>query len=168
MDLVAGLIMTAIPDAAPPLLNVDIEGLARPIYRVYPLVDHIADKVCAIYQMHTTADGIPIASSRIKDFVDLAIIAATQRINALALRTALLSETARNNLTVPNHFAVPNESLWMPGYEKLASESGVLAGHRTYEAGRQLVAEFLNPIFDDAAIGTWQPNGQTWQTDLFQ
>ena len=162
VDVVAGLAMTGEPDETPPLLSMDINGLRQPHYRVYPLADHIADKVCAIYKTHSTSDGTLIASSRIKDFVDLAIIATTQSVDAASLRRALVSELARNHLAMPEHFAVPDEARWAPGYEHIANSTPALTAYRTYDQGRGLVAQLLDPILNNTAHSTWQPQNQTW------
>src|SRR5439155_14489475 len=65
LDLVAeGVQMTGAPDRVPALAAVAIAGLEQPGYRVYPIVDHIADKVCAILERRG-ADQRP--STRYKD-----------------------------------------------------------------------------------------------------
>lgn len=68
IDMVSdGIVMTGEPDEVLPLTVVADE---RTVWRTYPLVDHVADKVCAIIERH---DGRP--STRYKDLVDLAAIA---------------------------------------------------------------------------------------------
>jgi hypothetical protein len=52
VDLVAGIHMTAPPDDVAPLVPIDVPGLPRSGYRAYPVPDHIADKVCAIFEVH--------------------------------------------------------------------------------------------------------------------
>ncbi len=161
VDVVAGLTMTGKPDEAPPLVSVDIEGLTQTVYRVYPLADHIADKVCAIYRTHTTAEGHVIASSRIKDFVDLALIALT--VDAAALQQALSSELARNHLPIPDHFAVPDIDLWASGYEHMAARAPDLANCRSYDQGHDLVTRLLDPAFTNEAHSRWKPETEEWQ-----
>jgi hypothetical protein len=55
----------------------EIEGLIRPRYRVFPVADHLADKLCATIGSYPRT-GQPASSSRVKDLVDIAIIAGTQ------------------------------------------------------------------------------------------
>jgi hypothetical protein len=62
-DLVANLTMTAAPDDVSALVDIDL-GLPQPMYRAYPIVDHIADKVCAMLETHPRTVGEPIASTR--------------------------------------------------------------------------------------------------------
>jgi hypothetical protein len=90
-DLVTNLTMTATPDDVPALVEIDL-GLLQPRYRAYPVVDHIADKVCAMLKTHLRAGGDPIASTRYRDLVDLATFARTSEIDGAALSKALRSE----------------------------------------------------------------------------
>ena len=51
IDIVAeGVRMTGAPDHVPALAAVAIPGLEQPGYRAYPIVDHVADKTCAILE----------------------------------------------------------------------------------------------------------------------
>ena len=63
IDVVVGTAMTGAPELAPPLVPVDIPGLARPSYRLFPLADHIADKLCAIVEVHDQG-GVARPSTR--------------------------------------------------------------------------------------------------------
>lgn len=75
VDVVAGHVMTALPEVVPPLLMVEILGLLRVDYQAYPLVDHVADEVSACLETHARASGAASVSSRYKDLVDLVLIA---------------------------------------------------------------------------------------------
>lgn len=77
IDVVVGTAMTGTPDIVPPLTPLEIDGLVRPPYRVFPIVDHLADKLCAILGTYTRG-GQPTNSTQVKDLVDIAIIATTQ------------------------------------------------------------------------------------------
>lgn len=68
VDLVANLSMTGQPEDVSPLIDVDL-GLRQPLYRAYPVVDHIADKVFAMLRDL----GGQIASTRYRDLADLAL-----------------------------------------------------------------------------------------------
>lgn len=52
VDLVADLVMTGMPDVVSPLVPLEMPGLVVSSYSAYPLVDHVADKVCALFEMH--------------------------------------------------------------------------------------------------------------------
>lgn len=72
IDVVVGTVMTGRPDVVPPWAPLDIEGLVRPSYRVFPVADHLADKLCATVGVYARAEQ-PASSSRVKDLVDIAI-----------------------------------------------------------------------------------------------
>ena len=72
VDLVgADLHMTGEPKEMPALTRVAMPDVEQHGYRVYPLVDHVADKVAAIIERHGEGDH---ASTRFKDLVDLVAI----------------------------------------------------------------------------------------------
>ena len=53
IDIVAdGILMSAEPEVVQPLTSVSATEQERAPWRVYPLVDHVADKVCAILERH--------------------------------------------------------------------------------------------------------------------
>lgn len=86
VDLVTGSLLTVEPEPAS-LPGIDIPGLVTPTLRLYPLVDHIADKLCAI-QAGYGADGSR-PSSRVKDLVDLVVFARREDVDGdKQLRTA--------------------------------------------------------------------------------
>jgi hypothetical protein len=69
--------------------------LRRPLitfpYRLYPVADQIADKVCATVDTHYPG-GKP--SSRVKDLVDLVVIAHTQTVHLDELQAAIDAKRA--------------------------------------------------------------------------
>jgi hypothetical protein len=160
-DLVAGQSMTAAPEAVPPLVAVEIPGLLRVDYRAYPLVDHVADKVCACLETHMRAGGTVTASSRYKDLVDLVLIARTQRPVAAELRRALLSETGRRGIGVPVEFVAPGP-LWPAGYEAKVAEVPGLGELGRFPAALALVKRMLDPVLVGTAVGQWDPERAAW------
>jgi Nucleotidyl transferase AbiEii toxin, Type IV TA system len=160
-DLVAGQSMTALPEAVPPLVAVEIPGLLRVDYRAYPLVDHIADKVAAGLETHVRAGGAVTVSSRYKDLVDLVLIARTQRPVAAQLRRALLSETGRRGVGVPVEFLMPGP-LWPAGYEAKATEVPQLGELGRFPAALALVKRMLDPVLAGTAVGRWDPERAAW------
>ena len=80
-------------------------------YGAYPLVDHVADKACAIFERHGTA-GTP--SLRCRDVVDLVAIVLAAPVEADPQLTALRSEAQRRGLQLPGRFAVPDRDSGNP------------------------------------------------------
>jgi hypothetical protein len=72
-----------------------------PAFRLYPLVDQIADKVTAMYETHS--HGEP--SNRYRDLVDLALLIGAEAMDAALLHAALRSreKNARNPVVLPPH-----------------------------------------------------------------
>jgi hypothetical protein len=95
-------------------------------YRAYPLVDHVADKVCAIFERHGATEAL---STRYKDLVDLVAIVLAASVEAEAQIAALQSEAERRRLQLPECFTVPERGLWEPGYAAAAGR-GCLPGGR--------------------------------------
>ncbi|HET9678141.1 MAG TPA: nucleotidyl transferase AbiEii/AbiGii toxin family protein, partial [Solirubrobacterales bacterium] len=90
VDLVGAEVrMTGIPDETPPLARVSILDGAQRGYSVYPLVDHIADKVAATFDRYGAARA---PSTRYKDLVDLVALAKGVSVEATVQMKALDSE----------------------------------------------------------------------------
>ena len=155
IDLVVVSNMTAEPETVDPIQPVEVPGLSTARYRVYPLVDHIADKHAA---MLDTYRGRP--STRYRDLVDLAIIAETQVVSADALRTALLSEYAFRGLPTPTAVTLPSPD-WERGYAQAARQAAHLE-HTTARGAAELVGRLINPVLAGEHHGTWDPTSSEW------
>lgn len=164
VDIVAGLTMTGDADLVPPLVSVNIPGLARPWYRVYPIVDHIADKVSACLETRTRASGQLVVSTRYKDLVDLVLIAQTQTLEARPLRIAILSQAARRGLPAPGEFSVPDAN-WASGYAAKSREVSGLDGYRDLASAVRLIKRMLDPVLTGEAVGQWDPGLLRWTGD---
>lgn len=93
VDLAVGAGITGDVTTADPATTLDLPRLVRHQYRLYPVVDQIADKVCA-----TMATYGERTSSREKDLVDLVVFAATHDIDGTALRIAIATEGRRRQM----------------------------------------------------------------------
>jgi hypothetical protein len=105
--------MTGEPEPVPPLARVLIPDVEQHNYRAYPLVDHIADKVAAMFERYGNA-GAP--STRYRDLVDLVAIVVAAQVDAEPQLAALRSEASRRGLRLPTRFDVPDRRRWEPGY----------------------------------------------------
>jgi hypothetical protein len=158
VDLVTGVIITGHPEEAEPLLPLVIPGLVRPRYRLYPLVDSVADKVMAIVEPH---QGRP--STRFRDLVDLVLIAHTQQVQADDLATALASERLRRDLPRRREFAVPDETLWRAGYRTVAADAPGIA-EKTLDEALPLAKLFVDPVLaGEVTGGIWDPVTLAWR-----
>jgi hypothetical protein len=158
VDIVAdGVVMTGEPDTVPPLTAVEIGDQRRTPWRAYPLVDHVADKVCAILERH---DGRP--STRFKDLIDLVAITQRSSVPADLQMQALAKEAKRRLLVLPESFDVPDRALWGPGYKSEAKRTVGLQAV-DLDAALSLVRPFLDQLLTGSAKGKWSPETQRWQ-----
>ncbi len=125
--------------------------------RTLPFEQHVAEKVHAYTRAY--AGGQP--SSRVKDLVDLVLIASLFPFRADRLRGAIhVTFGARSTHPLPATLPPPPAE-WGPAYRKLAVELGL---QPEVAIGYQRAAAFLNPILGGAAgdAARWDPPGQTW------
>ena len=150
--------MTGDPEDVPPLARVVMPDVEQHGYRAYPLVDHVADKACAIFERHGAA-GTP--STRYRDLVDLVAIVLAASVEAEPQLSALRSEAHRRGLQLPGRFAVPDRGLWQRGYAAEAGRS-LLPLARTLDEAIATVTPFLDPLLDGTAHGRWDSQNARW------
>ncbi|KQY58962.1 hypothetical protein ASD11_04910 [Aeromicrobium sp. Root495] len=156
VDLAVGAGMTGDVVTTEPATALNLPRLARNPYRLYPVVDQIADKVCA-----TMTEYHEKASSREKDLVDLVVFATTQDIDGDDLRTAIATEARRRKMETFDHFAVP--TTWGAGYAKLSKPVPYCADYRTVDLAAELVTRLIDPALSrDAAGKTWSHESLSW------
>ncbi len=156
IDTVVDSNMTETPDSTPGLRAIDIEGLISSNYRIYPVVDHLADKLVAMTS--TFASNRP--STRYRDLVDIVLIAQTQTIEATSLRTAVESECRHRNHTLPEGLELPDQT-WINGYAAIARTVHGLDTQDAPDALEIAVAIFA-PVFDPSVEGAWEPPTMRW------
>lgn len=135
--------------------------LRRPLtthpYRLYPVVDQIADKVCAT--MDNNYPGLK-ASSRVKDLVDLVVLAHTQTADLAELHAALEAKRALSNIDRFDHFHIPPG--WDRTYPATARGVPIAESFSAADAG-ELVASLIDPALADSKVdATWDPRTLTW------
>lgn len=161
VDLVAGAGMTGPPEEAESFVPIEVPGVPRTRYRIYPLADHVADKVFAIVEEHARRNGPPIASTRYRDLADLVVIARYAEVEADALVRALQAQAHRRRLLFPTEFRPPDDAGWRAGYARLAREIPGLE-ERDFDSAVESAKRFIDPILQDAARGRWSPRHQVW------
>jgi hypothetical protein len=160
VDLVGtDLRMTGQPDDVPPLARGVIPEVGQRGYRVYPLVDHVADKVAATYERYGPQQN---ASTRYRDLVDLVSIVIGASLAADALHEALVSEFSRRGLALLARFGVPDRTLWETGYAREARRSLLSVGQTLGEA-LAIVCSFADPLLDGTASGSWDHFKCRWK-----
>jgi len=125
-------------------------------YRLYPLPEQIADKVCA-----TLADHNGRPSSREKDLVDLVIIALTQTVDADQTSAAIQHEARMRRIALPERFTLP--TTWGAAYTKLARNTS--AARHTFDDAQALVSRFVDPVLAGTVAGAaWNLANLAWES----
>lgn len=156
VDLVVGGLVTDEVTVSEPANGLDLPRLPSNDYRLYPVVDQIADKVCA-----TMAEYSGRPSSREKDLVDLVVLAKTQTVNADALRRAVRAEARVRSLAQFTELTVP--STWGRAYANEAKVVPYCADFRTVDLATELMRAFIDPVLRGDTSGlAWSPVSLTW------
>ena len=151
--------MTGHPEDMPALARVAMPDVAQSGYKVYPLVDHVADKVVATFDGYGHDKRNP--STRFRDLVDLVAISLGATIDAESQMRALRSEAARREVTLPDRFDVPDRKLWEPGYSAEARRSLLPIAH-DLDGALDVVRPFLDPLLNGTARGKWEADAHRW------
>ena len=122
------------------------------------MVDHIADKLAAIFERHGEQRR---PSARFKDLIDLVALVGKVSVDGRAQQEALQSEAIRRGLPWPARFDVPDRDLWKTGYEAEARRATDLSA-RSLEAALLVVVPFVDPVLNGTAAGLWNPSSGTW------
>lgn len=150
---------TVVPDAEvltvtnPVLAGVGLAPLAVP---VFPVEDHVAQKLHACTRLHGPA-GRP--STRVKDLGDLALFRCAQALPARRLRAALATAFAGTSL--PTSVPPPPRD-WGDPYARLARQVSL---DPDVAAAHAAVARFLDPLLDGTAgdEDRWEPTTGHWE-----
>lgn len=161
VDLVTDLQMTGVPETVSSLVKIDVPGLTTVPYRAYPTVDHIADKVCALFETHVRTSGVVDASSRYRDLADIVVFAHTTMVEAVQLFNAVRSEAKRRHIELSEIFAVPESNDWPAGYSRVARDVPGLS-ERDLPAAVATASRFLDAILSGQARGHWDPESLSW------
>ena len=162
VDLVIGCTPIGSPEIVTPRQRLNIKGLKYSDYPLYPIVDTISDKVSATLSRYP--DGR--YSSRVRDLVDLTLIALTTHVEGSLLHSALESEVQRRSSVKHSEFVIPDTWRTSPlsqTYLKLAKQAGLPSRFEDVEIASKLVSSMLNPILaDERKSGVWSPELLEW------
>ena len=160
VDLSIDAGLTAEPTVMAPAGALHLPRLVGFDYRLYPVVDQVADKVCAT--MHRYG-GRP--SSREKDLVDLVVLAVTHDMNGTALTRAITTEVRRRRMDAFDEFVVPTE--WGAAYEKSARRVPYCVGIGAIASASDLASAFIDPVLQGAATDLrWSHEERAWRGQL--
>lgn len=147
------------PERIRPPALLDFAGLEPADIPVLPLEQHIAEKVHA----YTRTYAGTRESSRVKDLVDIVLVAAFYELDGARLWTALQSSfDSRATHSLPNSLPHP-PATWERSYAKLARELGI---PQNLETAHSQAAEFLDPVLRDQVTGRWDPSQAAWSPPI--
>ena len=154
VDLVAGCEISDTPIKYTPLNRIFVPGLEYTDYLLYPIVDQIADKVSATIQQYHSG-----SSSRMRDLVDLVLIALNESFSAEKLSAAFASKAFRSQSGTPSKFIIPDT--WQ-SYQR-ALLKFVPNEFKDIDRSVELVSSMLNPILaGERKSGIWNPELLEW------
>ena len=161
IDLVFDRIAYGKSEVVEPADRIDVPDIPTFGYRIYPATSSLADKLCAMVEMH---DGRP--SSRVKDLVDVAVYAVTTDFDGGELcRRARIEATVRG-IKLPEKYAAPMEwkRLYRSTFRKLVRQTGLPPEYAEIETAEALAASLLDPILSQEADGRrWYHEKLGWE-----
>ena len=131
-------------------------NIPRATIACYPLTAQIAEKLHAYTRAYAAGE-----SSRIRDLVDIVLIASFSRVKGPKLLKALEATfAARRTHNIPSE--LPRYPAgWSGPYKRLARELPL--PWPTVEEAWQAAAQFLNSVLQGTVKGTWSPESWTWE-----
>lgn len=122
----------------------------------YPITQQIAEKLHACTRMFRTGE-----SSRVKDYVDILLLAHMGSMEGDLLREALTATfVARQTHALPVEMPDP-PSGWERPFQRMAAE--VQLEQRSIKEANAALQQFLNPVLSGNPLGLWDPVFWKWQ-----
>lgn len=122
----------------------------------FPITQQIAEKVHAYTRPHVSG-----GSSRVKDLVDILLLAGLQPLLGLALHQALQATfEAVGTHPLPATLPAPPES-WTQPLRRMADETGL--AWREIDDAVTAIQQFVNPVLQSQHTGRWNPISWTWE-----
>ena len=121
----------------------------------YPLTQQIAEKVHAYSRSYMAGQ-----STRIKDWVDMLLIAGLARFDGRILRRAIQATfEARQTHPLPSNLRRPPDA-WTLAFRRLSRDMDL--GYDSLDAAAQALARFLDPVLEGEVSGIWSPMTWSW------
>lgn len=139
---------------APPLL--EFAGIPPARIPAYPLSQQIAEKVHALTRHYASGQ-----SSRVRDWVDILLMARWEGLQAGALRKALQATFAtRGTHPLPQQMPSPPDS-WARPFHRLCEQTGL--EYSSLDEAAQAMRRFLDPVLSGQAAEQWNPIRWQWE-----
>lgn len=140
--------------AMPALL--EFADISPTIVPCYPIAQQLAEKTHAYCSEHGTG-----ANSRVKDLIDILLLASLQPLSESSLFHALqVTFAARDTGALP--LSLPNPpGNWAQPFRRLADETGLT--WRELDDAVEAARRFLDPVLQGIEAANWNPTAWTWQ-----
>lgn len=137
-----------------------LTGLPR--IPVVAVENHLADKICAMYELHGRNKDEP--STRYRDLADIVRLIEVSRIDATRLRDVLGHEQQRRRLSLPRQLRAPSPQ-WESGFSRAAQDFAEYpVAYHQLEASLTYAGSCVNPVLDGAiTAGQWDPYSRLWE-----
>lgn len=128
-----------------------------------PAENHLADKICALYETHQGDKQRP--STRYRDLADMVRFVKDVPLDATRLAIALKHEQQRRKIQLPNQLHSPHPS-WEIEYPKAARDFAQYPENlRPLDKALDYVGFCLNEILNTTrTTGRWNPERQQWDS----
>ena len=130
--------------------------IAPTVVPCYPITQQLAEKVHAYCTTRGTG-----TNSRVKDLIDILLLASLQPLSGLSLYQALhATYEARGTDALP--LALPDPpGNWAPPFRRLADETGLT--WRELGDAIEAARRFLGPVLQAPSAADWDPATWSWQ-----
>jgi len=137
---------------APPML--EFAGIQPTSFPSYPVAQHLAEKIHAFTRTYRTG-----SSTRIRDLIDILLIAMTSKLSSEELMRALrLTFEVRATHEMPKHLPDPPPE-WVRLYSRPRRELEL--PWKNLEDALVAVRSFIEPVLQETALGNW--SHETWK-----
>lgn len=162
VDLVVNQVPGGVADIVTPANRLDVKGLPTFDYRVYPVVNAMADKVCAIMQSYS--GGRP--SSRVRDLVDLVVYITTETFNGGSLGAQISLEAHLRKMGNVDAFCVPESwyEIRSKTYSKIATDAKLPPEYKELTDAEMLVQSCVDDAISRRVDNCmWSPESLQWE-----
>ncbi len=134
----------------------EFAAIPATLFPCYPVSQQIAEKVHAYTRPYAAGE-----STRVKDWVDILLLAQSGGLCASVLRQAIAA-TFEQRSTHPVPTSLPHPpALWARTFRRLAEQTKL--GYRTLAEAAAAMQAFLEPVLQGRAEETWNPASWRWE-----
>ncbi len=130
-------------------------GISPAVVPCYPVSQHIAEKVHAYVRPHPTG-----ANTRVRDLVDLVLLARNCSVDGEKLHAALQATFAARDFGAPPVSLPDPPADWRASFKLLCAQVGL--GDLDLATATAKVRSFLEPVLQQPVAGVWLPEQQAW------